>query len=131
LLLICYGVFNLFIFSNVAILKLWRNFPCFGIKRKLHIKNENVELVPILFEQHCDYSPKIHYSWDYLKVYFDEYFPWTFWHYFLKKNLLAPNWHCFANLHVIGSQEYLVWSKFIYLLSYQKIWSYNLEFFII
>jgi hypothetical protein len=29
---------------------------------------------------------------------------------------------------IIGSQEYLVWSKFIYLLSYQKSWSHNLEF---
>jgi hypothetical protein len=26
----------------------------------LHIRNENVELVPIAFEPHCEYSPKKH-----------------------------------------------------------------------
>jgi hypothetical protein len=53
------------------------NFPIFGdFKKKLQIKNENVELIPILFEQHCEYSTKKHPSWDsYFKVYFHEYPP--------------------------------------------------------
>jgi len=28
------------------------------------MKNKNVELVPILFESHSEYSPKKHSSWD-------------------------------------------------------------------
>jgi len=60
-----------------VVLKLWQNFPYFvNLSFNLHIKNENVELVPILFDPHCEYSPKKHLSWDsWSKVYFDEYFP--------------------------------------------------------
>jgi len=37
--------------------------------------NKNVELVPILFESHCEYSPKRTVKLGFLcpKVYFDEY----------------------------------------------------------
>jgi hypothetical protein len=59
-----------------VVLKFWQNFPYFGIQEKLHIKNENVELVPILFEPHCEYSFKKHSIWDSCaNVYFDEYLP--------------------------------------------------------
>jgi len=60
-----------------VVLKLWQIFPYFGnLSSNLHIKNENVELVPILFEPHHEYSPKKHSNWDSCaKVYFDEFFP--------------------------------------------------------
>jgi hypothetical protein len=55
------------------------NFPIFWDLKKIAYKNENVELVPILFEPHCEYSPKKFSSWDSCsKVYFDEYLPSTF-----------------------------------------------------
>jgi hypothetical protein len=45
--------------------KMLENFPIiWDFKKKLHMKNKNVELVPILFESHCEYSHKNHLSWD-------------------------------------------------------------------
>jgi len=35
-----------------------------------------------------------------------------------KKNPQSPKWHCFASLHIMGNQEYRVWSKIIYLLNF-------------
>jgi hypothetical protein len=60
-----------------VVLKFWKQFPYFGIKKKkLHLKNENVEFVPIVIEPHCKYSAKKHSSWVYcLTIYFDDYFP--------------------------------------------------------
>jgi hypothetical protein len=52
-------------------------FPIFWISvSNLHIRNENVKLVPIALEPHCKYPPKKHSSWDFCsKVYFDKYPP--------------------------------------------------------
>ncbi len=48
---------------------VWANHPNFGkfshildFFSNLHIRNENVELVPIAFEPHCEYSPKKHFQ---------------------------------------------------------------------
>jgi hypothetical protein len=55
------------------------NFPIYWDFKKFTNTNENVELVPIVFEPHCEYSPIKYSSWDSSsKVYFDEYLPSTF-----------------------------------------------------
>jgi hypothetical protein len=41
-----------------------------------------------------------------------------------KRNPHAPKWHCFSCFHVMDNKEYKIW----YLVIYQNIWSYNLEF---
>ncbi len=52
-------LFKVFFSFNIVVLKLWQNIPYVEDSFILNLhRNENVELVPNLFEPHCGYSLK-------------------------------------------------------------------------
>ncbi len=55
----CYDLFNFFLsfFQYCGFQNFGKFSHILDLKKKLHIKNEIVELVPILFKPHCEYSP--------------------------------------------------------------------------
>jgi len=52
-LLLCYGLLKVYLYLNIVVLRISKKFPYFGnCFFILHLKNENVEFVPIVIEPH-------------------------------------------------------------------------------